>query len=283
MDFSDCQFLTKIPDLSRNPNLEDLNLDNCTNLVEVHHSVGFLDKLAYLNLSGCSNLKSFPKSLKLRSLEELDLQGCSSLQNFPEIECKMECLTSIRLDYTAIKELPSSIGYLTGLHHLHLEGCKNLMNLPCSIFQLQHLKTLLLTDCLEVVELPKMERDKRLSMPSIQSSREYEISSSVDLLPLLPRTNSTISNDDCSSIAFPSLQFLVLDNCPLLKLDFLMMLNCFSTLSELDLSKTDIVSLPACINRFVRLNRLRLEYCKQLKEILELPPNVCWRNPQRRK
>jgi len=176
MDFSDCQFLTKIPDLSRNPNLEDLNLDNCTSLVEVHDSVGLLDKLAYLDLGGCSNLKSFPRSLKLRSLEELNLRGCSSLQSFPEIECKMECLTNIRLDYTAIKELPSSIGNLTGLHHLYLEGCKNLMHLPSSIFQLQHLETLLLKDCLEVVELPKMVRDEKQSMPStlIIASNEFK-------------------------------------------------------------------------------------------------------------
>jgi Leucine-rich repeat (LRR) protein len=273
MDFSDCQFLTKIPDLSRNPNLEDLNLDNCTSLVEVHDSVGFLDKLAYLNLVGCSNLKSFPRSLKLRSLEELNLQGCSSLQSFPEIECKMDCLTNIRLDYTAIKELPSSIGHLTGLHHLYLKGCKNLMHLPSSIFRLQHLETLLLKDCLEVVELPKMVRDERQSMPSTLSTREYEISSRVELLPLSPQMNSSISNHDCSSIAFPSLRDLNLENCPLLKSDFLMMLNCLSALRQLDLSRTDIVSLPACINRFVRLRRLRLEDCKQLKEILELPPN----------
>lgn len=92
MDFSNCEFLTEVPDLSMTPNLEELALENCTNLVEVHYSVGFLDRLKLMKFVECPNLRSFPRSLKLRSLELLMLEGCSGLENFPEIDCKMERL-----------------------------------------------------------------------------------------------------------------------------------------------------------------------------------------------
>jgi Leucine-rich repeat (LRR) protein len=146
MDFSNCEFLTEVPDLSMMPNLEELTLDNCTNLVEVHHSVGFLDKLEVLRFVECSNLRSFPRSLKLRSLVVLMLEDCSGLENFPEIECKVEGLEYIGLRNTPIKELPSSVEYLIALKDLNLNGCENLMNLPSSIQQLQHLKRLLLCE-----------------------------------------------------------------------------------------------------------------------------------------
>jgi hypothetical protein len=59
MDFSYCKFLEKIPDVSRIPNLETLVLDGCKNLVEVHHSVGFLDKLVDLSLENALILGVF--------------------------------------------------------------------------------------------------------------------------------------------------------------------------------------------------------------------------------
>jgi hypothetical protein len=48
MEFSQCKFLTEIPDISRIPNLEVLKVDGCESLVKVHDSVGFLDKLTFM-------------------------------------------------------------------------------------------------------------------------------------------------------------------------------------------------------------------------------------------
>jgi Leucine-rich repeat (LRR) protein len=67
---------------------------------------------------------------------------------------------------------------------------------------------------------------------------------------------------------------LDLENYCLSKPDFLETLNCFSTLENLILSKNNIVSLPTCIKRFVGLKSLILVDCKQLQEIIELPPNI---------
>ncbi|XP_041012426.1 TMV resistance protein N-like [Juglans microcarpa x Juglans regia] len=108
MQFFVCKFLTKIPDLSSCSNLEKLDIVACENLVEVHASVGFLDKLDDLYLNGCPSLKSFPRHVKLRSLRYLTLLSCSKHQNFPpQIECKMELLSSIDLE---------ALQYKNGLH-----------------------------------------------------------------------------------------------------------------------------------------------------------------------
>jgi hypothetical protein len=59
MDFSYCRFLEKIPDVSRIPNLEKLNLEGCERLVEVHSSVGSLEKLVHLSVAYCFSLEYF--------------------------------------------------------------------------------------------------------------------------------------------------------------------------------------------------------------------------------
>jgi Leucine-rich repeat (LRR) protein len=302
MNFSFCEFLRKIPDVSRIPNLEILTLDYCENLVEVHPSVGFLDKLVSLRLGACSNLKSFPRSLKIRSLKLLCLRDCSRLKNFPEIECQMECLENINLAGAGIKELPSSIGYLTGLKTLNLNGCTHLMDLPYSIhkwqhleilsigdmdriilpclglpysnYQLCHLEHLSLSGCSKVTEFLKMVKDTIQSMPTVVSTEESKISSVLKLLQFSPSTNTSDSNDGYYLVVFSKLRVLDLKNCVLSESNFFRTFVCCSTLTALDLSRSDIVTLPPCIRRFVRLKALYLNGCKAIKEILGLPPNV---------
>jgi hypothetical protein len=273
MDFTHCEFLRKIPNVSRVPNLARLILDDCVGLVEVHGSVGFLDKLVRLSLANCTNLRSFPKSLKLRSLESLVLSGCSRLKNFPEIECQMKCLVYFDFMDTGIEELPSSIGYLVGIKYIYLDGCTNLINLPNSINQLQHLEHLSLYGCSKVVKFLQKVEDNRQSMPSIVSTEESEISLGSELLQLQPPTDTSDFNDG-SSISFPKLRTLNLSNCALSESNFLSTFYSFFGLKSLYLSRSDIVTLPQCINRFVGLEFLYLNECKQLQKILGLPPNV---------
>ena len=291
MNFSFCEFLRKFPDVSRIPNLKKLDLDYCKNLVEVHPSVGFLEKLVSLRLEGCSNLKSFPRSLKMRSLKILWLRGCSRIKNFPKIECPMECLEEINFNETGIDESPSSIGYLVGVETLYLSGCTNLMNLPDSILKLQHFerlyigeldgiinlldsKYLSLSGCSKVDELLKTVEDTRQSMPTVVSIEESATSSMAELLQLSPPTNTSGSNDGSSSIVFPKLRKLDLHNCVLSKSNSFKNFDWFSELTLLDLSMSDIVALPPSIRRFVKLKFLYLRGCKQLREILGFPPNV---------
>lgn len=102
-------------------------------------------------------------------------------------------------------------------------------------------------------------------MPSIVSTKESEISSSAEL---------SIINDGCSSMVFPALRVLDIGNCVLSDSDFFTTLDCFSALEQLDLSGSSFVSLPSCMGVFLGLRCLKLDDCKQLQEILVLPPKM---------
>ena len=52
-----CESITKLPNLCT-PNLENLDLSFCKNLVECHESIGFLDKLQKLCLFSCKKLQN---------------------------------------------------------------------------------------------------------------------------------------------------------------------------------------------------------------------------------
>ncbi|KAI6679653.1 hypothetical protein NL676_033534 [Syzygium grande] len=244
VDFSHCTLLREIPDVSSLPNLESLDLQECSNLVEVHQSLGRLDKLVYLNFLNCCNLSCFPSSLKSRSLENLILRGCSKLSRFPDILVPVKCLKTLALHETAIEELPSSVVNLVELKELYLRDCTDLKNLPCSIYTLQHLELIFVDGCSQLNKFPKC----------------------------------LCESSDCTNVslplALPNVINLNVQRCSLSELSFLENLHCISSLTILDLSENKFVSLPTCIGQFTKLQQLCLTLCKQLREILALPPNI---------
>ncbi|KAK9289606.1 hypothetical protein L1049_007763 [Liquidambar formosana] len=125
LNLSHSQYLTKSPDFLHLPNLEKLILKGCTNLVEVHPSIGQLDQLVLMNMRGCKHLKNLPRSIcQLKSLEILNLCGCSKIEKLPEDLGEMEALIELLADGTAIRQVPSSIVRLKNLRTLSLCGCK---------------------------------------------------------------------------------------------------------------------------------------------------------------
>jgi Leucine-rich repeat (LRR) protein len=209
MNFSGCRFLEKIPDFSMVPNLEELNFRGCTNLVEIHDSVGSRPKLVRLIGFDCYNLSSFPKIFTMTSLEYLCISGCSKLTYFPEFVCPMKVIYQIDFKGAGIEELPSSIQNLVGLRHFDLEGCINLKNLSSSIYQMQNLVNLSLKGCSKLIKLPEKMEDTRQSMPFNVSTKE--------LLPLSPLkldlSGSGIVTISASIKSFPLLEELDLRNC----------------------------------------------------------------------
>ncbi|KAG7944594.1 hypothetical protein I3843_15G110100 [Carya illinoinensis] len=268
MNLIACKFLTKIPDLSSASNLMELKVECCASLVEVHDSVGFLDNLSLLSFEKCPNLSIFPRSLKLRSLYQLSLDGCASLRNFPEIEGKMEKLCKLIVKGIAIEEFPLSIRNLVSLDLLILRGCKNLqLRLPTWILELQHLEVLDIDDCQNILNFGK-RGDNRQSILAIESTAmEDEISSNEEQLHELPPPAN--SSHGCTT-----LQVLNLPNHSQLESNFFTIFNSLARLRCLDVSKSEIVSLPPSIKGFVGLAVLHMANCKKLVEILELPPNI---------
>lgn len=130
IDLAYCEGLTKISEFSRIPNLGDLKVTGCENLVQVDPSVGSLKKLVNLDLSDNKKLTKF------------------------EIVGEMNSLKCLDLGRTSMKELPSPIRYLMNLEKLTLEICHKLTKVPWSIFELQHLQHLDLYWCNNLVTFP---------------------------------------------------------------------------------------------------------------------------------
>ncbi|KAI7981050.1 TMV resistance protein N [Camellia lanceoleosa] len=124
LNLSNSKSLTKSPIFCALLMLEELLLESCTSLMELHESIELLHKLVHLNLKDCMNLRYLPGSIcKLKSVKRLNLTGCAKLEEFPEHLGHMESLTELLADGTVIKQLPFSIGLLKNLRMLLLKGC----------------------------------------------------------------------------------------------------------------------------------------------------------------
>ena len=126
------------------PNLQRLDLEGCTNLIEVHPSVGVLKRLILLNFKDCISLRHLPREFETESLEILNLSGCSKIKKIPEFVKNMQQLRELYLNGTAIEKFPSSIKHVTGLSLLDLSHCQKLEQLPDINFMLESPKIIVL-------------------------------------------------------------------------------------------------------------------------------------------
>ncbi|KAF7851739.1 hypothetical protein BT93_L2931 [Corymbia citriodora subsp. variegata] len=232
---SNCESLVSTLDLSCTPNLEELKLWNCKNLIEAHVSIANHDKLQVLHFKGCPELHVFPNVLKTQNLRDLNLSVCSKFERFPIIPHELGGLKKLSILHTAIKELPPSIENLVSLEVMCLDICENPVHIPSNIYKLQKL--------------------------------QWWRSSGPILFPKLQDLS-----DPCTKIGLPNLNKLDLTDCNLFKVEFLEDLSCFPLLKSLRLSRNNITSLPASISKRDHLLELGLSSCHQLQAIPQLPP-----------
>uniref|UniRef100_A0A2N9GE65 ADP-ribosyl cyclase/cyclic ADP-ribose hydrolase n=1 Tax=Fagus sylvatica TaxID=28930 RepID=A0A2N9GE65_FAGSY len=148
--------LVQTPDFTGLPRLESLDLSWCTNLVEIHPSIGQLRRLVILDLKGCRSLFNFPSmTTEMESLKILNLCYCSKISKIPEFKGIMKSLSELNLRNTTIEKLPFSIECLTALTILNLENCKKLECLPSNIDSLRSLEKLILSNCSKLSYLPE--------------------------------------------------------------------------------------------------------------------------------
>ncbi|XP_027186539.1 TMV resistance protein N-like isoform X2 [Cicer arietinum] len=236
MNFSDCDTLTKLPDVSETPNLTRILVNNCPNLVDIHDSVGDLDKLVTLSTEGCPKLESFPRGLRSKYLEYLNLRKCSNIHTFPNVLEKVENMKNIDIGGTSIKNFPSSIENFNGLEELVLTSCSNVEDLPSNTNLFQNIEELNVEGC---PQLPK------LLWKSLED-----------------RTNDWL----------PKLSNLSLKNCNLSDEDLELILKCFLQLKWLILSDNNFLTIPDCIEDLSHLLLLNIQNCKHLRDIYVLPP-----------
>ena len=145
MNFNSNQYIRELLDLlSATPNVKKLDLKNCEKLVKIHYSVGYVDKLESWDLYGCDELQILPSCIVMKSLKYLHLYDCERLKRFPNIPQEMKILKYLSVVHTAIRELPPSIGNLTGLERLEIGSNFYSCHLPSSIYKLQQLRILFL-------------------------------------------------------------------------------------------------------------------------------------------
>ncbi|KAK9912004.1 hypothetical protein M0R45_035878 [Rubus argutus] len=287
INLSYCKYLKEIPLCTEATKLEKLILKGCTSLLEVHPSISALEKLVFWSLEDCTKLKILPSSIHhLKSLKFLDLCGCSNLEMFPDISEDMEALSELKLDETAIKELPSSIERLRRLKSLSMENCTSLVCLPDNICNLADLMYLYLSGCSQLRNLPK-------NFGSLESLLELELhNSGIEKLPVsilrlklgklsfygCERMKAPLSSWRSSSIEgrWNAVVFIDFRDCNLLELSDA--IAHFSSLKILELSGTNLKSLPSTMNRLDFLERLELEGCKRLKSIPELSSSISYIN-----
>ncbi|KAJ4888076.1 hypothetical protein Rs2_27824 [Raphanus sativus] len=122
--------LVEIPVLSKAIYLDYLELNK--SFVMLSSSIRNLDQLRSLDMEGCTMLEVLPVDIDFH-LTELDLSGCSELRNFPRISTRIRLLY---LDDTAIEEIPSWIKNMSSLAKLTMRRCKNLKSISAEIFKM---------------------------------------------------------------------------------------------------------------------------------------------------
>jgi Leucine-rich repeat (LRR) protein len=266
LNFSN-SFLIKTPDFTEAPNLEKLIFEGCSMLYEVHPSVGGLKRLTLLNLGGCTSLHSLPCNISLDSLDTLILSGCSKLEKVSEIVGNMKHLKKLHLDATPIKEVPLSIGRLSGLTLLNLRDCIYLTSLPCNI-SLDSIEVLILSGCFQFEKVPKIVGNmKCLKELQLGWTAIKELPSSIGHLSCLTlldlRGCTSLTSLPCN-FSLDSLEVLILSDCSKLEKVPETVGN-MKHLKKLHLDGSGIKEVPLSIERLSGFTSLlNLEGCTSL-------------------
>ncbi|XP_055962051.1 disease resistance-like protein DSC1 [Mercurialis annua] len=283
------------------------NMIKSLQLVDLHHSSGIIKvpeltlaaNLVLLKLSGCERMRSFPSTLGLMSLECLDLSGCLGLEAFPEVSRNLKGLV---LSYTAIKEVPASLGSLSKLAILNLECCMNLETLPNNMSNLKSLETLDVSGCSRLKQFPEIsEIMDHFESLYLDGTAIEELPSSIDNLKAL----SSLRLKNCRNLVFlpeslgnlKSLEILYLQSCKKLTslpanltvstslkasgcgmLRSVPELSSLSLISKLDLSNNRFESLPGSIQQLHELLQLDISFCDRLKSLAHLPWSLQYLN-----
>jgi len=137
LNLSHSKYLIETPDFSGIPNLKQLILKDCPNLLKVHQSIGCLSYLTSLNLKDCTSLCNLPRNIyKLKSLKTLILSGCSKIGLLEKDIVQIESLITLIAENTVVKQVPFSVVSSRSIGYLSLRGFETLShNLFPSIIQ----------------------------------------------------------------------------------------------------------------------------------------------------
>ncbi|TKY55745.1 disease resistance protein [Spatholobus suberectus] len=137
-----CKDLVKLPpgfcDIT---SIKKLSITRCMEFIALPQDIGNLENLKTLRLSSCARFEEIPASIgKLLQLRFLDISGCVSLHNLPE-----------------------EIGNLLNLERLHMTGCSCKMP-PSSVTKLEKLENLICDEETAII----WKEDFKPSLPKLK-------------------------------------------------------------------------------------------------------------------
>ncbi|XP_050376360.1 disease resistance protein RUN1-like [Argentina anserina] len=283
LDLSNSYSLNQSPDFSTIPNLEKLVLRCCYNLAAVHQSIGGLERLCLVDLENCKILEKLPRSFyKLKSVVTLVLDGCERFEKLDEDIGDMTSLSTLRVDFTAITELPSSIVRLENLHCLSLHR----VNLSSSVPYKEMALRQLFRSMFATRATPGLYGNLILP-PSIQGlSSIVDLSISHYIMTNVPNDLGSLYSLKRLHIGFSQLQSMP-SLSGLSQLEELRLKHCYLTdevikvmdleslfaLKSLDLSRNRFRCLPS-LHSLSKLVLLDLDNCRNLVAIPELPASL---------
>ncbi|KAH9724837.1 Disease resistance-like protein DSC1 [Citrus sinensis] len=190
VDLNHSTNLTRIPEPSETPNLERMNLRNCTGLAHIPSYVQNFNKLGNMIMAGCESLRCFPQNIHFISSIKIDCYKCVNLKEFPRISGNV---VELNLMCTPIEEVPLSIECLPNLEILEMSFCYSLKRLSTSICKLKYLSSLDLSYCINLESFPeileKMELLEEINLE--EASNIKELPSSIENLEGLKQLKLT--------------------------------------------------------------------------------------------
>ncbi|XLU54715.1 hypothetical protein S245_049363 [Arachis hypogaea] len=284
--------------------LVDIDLP-CSEIVELWDGKKVLEKLEYLNLLGCTQLKQTPDLSGAPNLKKLYLQGCKELDYIHPSLAHHKRLVELNLSQCRSLETLGDKLEMSSLEKLYLHGCSSLRRLPEFGECMKQLSILILT-CSGIEELPTLgnlagvsELDLSgcnkitglpLALGCFVGLKRLALSRFVELSCLPHKTHGLESLTVHDTSDSPNI------------VGFLRSLSCLTSLSSLTLSYyidssreestlsydiahlaslTDLhlsqcgsLRVPISIHQLPRLTRLQLRCCYFMKVIPELPSSL---------
>ncbi|XP_052115865.1 disease resistance protein RUN1 isoform X2 [Arachis duranensis] len=230
-------------------------------LCDIPCTLKVLEKLEYLDLSGCRQLKQTPDLSRAPNLKKLDLWGCKELDYIHRSLAHHKRLVELKLsECRSLKTLGEKLE-MSSLEILDLSDCSRLRRLP-DLSGAPNLKTLDLDGCEELNYFhPSLAHHKRLVDLNLRGCGRLETlgdkleMSSLERLDL--ESCSSLRRlpefGDCmKQLSIPELRYTGIEGVPT-------SLGSLAGMSELDLSGCDnITGLPLSLGCFVGLKKLVL-------------------------
>ncbi|XP_031385649.1 disease resistance-like protein DSC1 [Punica granatum] len=220
------------------------------------------------NLYHCGEPICFPNRLKWLEWPKYTL-------NFlPFSSGGQKNLRALYLSKSSIRFLAEDFERFRNLKYIDFSYCGLLHKIP-DVSTLKNLERLDLSECKSLVSVHQslgfLDKLVHLNFSNCCKLRKFPRSLNSKLLQSLVLKE----NPDASLLlAFSKLIYLDLHGCRLTEVNFLKDLQRHSTLTILILSGNKLVSLPSDIRKFSALDQPDLSNCKQLQEIVDLPPNI---------